>query len=54
MEPLMAVLLGALFLDERLSARQGVGGLLILTAAILLARADAPRPSEPGRAPEPG
>ena len=45
MEPLTAVLLGALFLDERLSARQGVGGLLILTAAVLLARSDAPDPS---------
>ena len=33
MEPLMAVVLGALFLDERLSARQVVGGLLILTAS---------------------
>lgn len=47
MEPLMAVVLGALFLDERLSGRQVLGGLLILTAAVMLARADAPRPSEP-------
>ncbi|QSQ21218.1 EamA family transporter [Pyxidicoccus parkwayensis] len=45
MEPLTAVVLGALFLDERLSARQVVGGLLILTAAVMLARADAPDPS---------
>ncbi|MFP2924326.1 DMT family transporter [Pyxidicoccus sp. 3LG] len=45
MEPLMAVVLGALFLDERLSARQVLGGLLILTAAVMLARADSPGPT---------
>jgi drug/metabolite transporter (DMT)-like permease len=42
MEPLTAVVIGALFMDERLSARQLLGGLLILTAAVMLARADAP------------
>jgi drug/metabolite transporter (DMT)-like permease len=41
LEPVMAVVLGALFLHERLSAMQGVGGLLILVAVVLLARADA-------------
>ncbi|MFP2905083.1 DMT family transporter [Pyxidicoccus sp. 3LFB2] len=45
MEPLTAVVIGALFMDERLSARQLVGGLLILTAAVMLARSDAPDPS---------
>lgn len=56
MEPLTAVVLGALFLDERLSARQVVGGLLILTAAVMLARSDAPDPSKaaPGGTPPPG
>ncbi|MGZ3457153.1 MAG: DMT family transporter, partial [Archangium sp.] len=37
-EPLVAVLLGAFVLGERLSLLQGVGGLLILTAVVLLAR----------------
>jgi drug/metabolite transporter (DMT)-like permease len=37
-EPLVAVLLGALLLGERLTLLQGVGGLLILTAVVLLAR----------------
>ncbi|HEX8433589.1 EamA family transporter, partial [Archangium sp.] len=41
-EPLVAVLLGAFFLGERLSLLQGVGGLLILTAVILLARPERP------------
>ncbi|MBF5045338.1 EamA family transporter [Aggregicoccus sp. 17bor-14] len=41
MEPLVAVLLGALFLHERLSAAQGVGGACILAAVVLLARLDA-------------
>ncbi len=39
-EPLVAVLLGAFVLGERLSVSQGVGGLLILTAVVLLARPD--------------
>ncbi|MBU8900032.1 DMT family transporter [Corallococcus sp. M34] len=47
LEPVMAVLLGALFLGERLDIRQGLGGVLILTAVVLLAR------SEGGRRPEP-
>ncbi|WP_228557146.1 DMT family transporter [Myxococcus sp. AB025B] len=42
MEPLTAVVLSALFLGERLSLRQGLGGVLILTAAVLLARSDVP------------
>lgn len=56
MEPLTAVVMGALFLDERLSARQVLGGLLILTAAVLLARSDAPDPSRgpPGTTGSPG
>lgn len=56
MEPLTAVVMGALFLDERLSARQVLGGLLILTAAVLLARSDAPDPSRgpPGSTGSPG
>jgi len=41
LEPLVAVLLGGLFLGERLSAAQGLGGLLILAAVVLLARLDA-------------
>jgi drug/metabolite transporter (DMT)-like permease len=41
-EPLGAVLLGALVLGERLSPRQGVGGLLILAAVLLLARPERP------------
>ncbi|PTL79583.1 DMT family transporter [Vitiosangium sp. GDMCC 1.1324] len=41
-EPLVAVLLGAFVLDERLSLLQGVGGLLILTAVVLLARPEKP------------
>lgn len=50
-EPLVAVLLGAFVLGERLSVLQGVGGLLILTAVVLLARPDKatfPRPSRTG------
>lgn len=43
LEPVMAVLLGALFLGERLSVRQGVGGLLILGAVVMLARLDTAR-----------
>ncbi|XXF78370.1 DMT family transporter [Myxococcaceae bacterium GXIMD 01537] len=43
MEPVMAVVLGALFLGERLSLRQGFGGLLILVAVVLLARRDSAR-----------
>ncbi|MBZ4421557.1 DMT family transporter [Myxococcus sp. RHSTA-1-4] len=46
MEPLTAVVIGALFMGERLSARQMLGGLLILTAAVMLARAGAPPSSE--------
>jgi drug/metabolite transporter (DMT)-like permease len=42
-EPVVAVLLGAAFLGERLSLLQGVGGLLILVAVGLLARADSTR-----------
>ena len=38
--PVVAVLLGAFVLGERLSVLQGVGGLLILTAVVLLARPD--------------
>ncbi|MCP3099223.1 EamA family transporter [Myxococcus sp. K15C18031901] len=58
MEPLTAVVLSALFLDERLSLRQVLGGALILTAAVLLARSDTPGeklppPGGPGAA-EPG
>lgn len=41
LEPLVAVLLGALFLGERLSVAQGLGGLCILAAVVLLARLDA-------------
>ena len=41
LEPLVAVLLGALFLGERLSALQGLGGVCILAAVVLLARLDA-------------
>ncbi len=52
-EPLVAVLLGALLLEERLSLPQGVGGLLILTAVVLLARPErplsVPHPSPSGR-----
>ncbi|TSC24069.1 DMT family transporter [Corallococcus sp. Z5C101001] len=40
LEPVMAVVLGALFLGERLSLRQGLGGLLILVAVAVLARSD--------------
>ncbi|WP_240356622.1 DMT family transporter [Myxococcus eversor] len=47
MEPLTAVVLSALFLDERLSLRQVLGGALILTAAVLLARSDTPGESLP-------
>lgn len=39
----MAVLLGALFLGERFSVRQGAGGLLILGAVVMVARLDAAR-----------
>ncbi|WP_171818275.1 DMT family transporter [Pyxidicoccus fallax] len=46
MEPLTAVVVGALFMGERLSVRQMLGGLLILTAAGMLARAGAPPASE--------
>jgi drug/metabolite transporter (DMT)-like permease len=49
LEPLTAVVIGALFMGERLSARQLLGGLLILFAAVMLARAGAPRPSEAPR-----
>ncbi|WP_338872178.1 DMT family transporter [Myxococcus stipitatus] len=42
MEPLTAVVLSVLFLDERLSLRQVLGGALILGAAVLLARSDMP------------
>lgn len=45
LEPLTAVVLGALFLSERLTPRQVLGGVLILGAAVLLARADMPRTS---------
>jgi drug/metabolite transporter (DMT)-like permease len=52
-EPLVAVLLGAFLLEERLSLLQGVGGLLILTAVVLLARPERPgaphHPSPSGR-----
>jgi drug/metabolite transporter (DMT)-like permease len=41
-EPLVTVLLGALVLGERLSLLQGVGGLLILAAVVLLARPEPP------------
>jgi drug/metabolite transporter (DMT)-like permease len=47
-EPLVSVLLGAFLLEERLSLLQGVGGLLILTAVVLLAR-----PERPGAPPHP-
>ncbi|MBN8472559.1 EamA family transporter [Corallococcus exiguus] len=50
LEPVMAVVLGALFLGERLSLRQGLGGLLILVAVVVLARSDSSRPAEPGTA----
>ncbi|QDE87629.1 permease [Myxococcus xanthus] len=45
LEPLTAVVLGALFLDEQLTPRQVLGGVLILGAAVMLARADVPRAS---------
>ncbi|MCP3136824.1 DMT family transporter [Pyxidicoccus xibeiensis] len=48
MEPLTAVVLSAIFLGERLSTRQMLGGLLILTAAVMLARADASQPEAAG------
>jgi drug/metabolite transporter (DMT)-like permease len=44
LEPVMAVVLGGIFLGERLSIRQGLGGLLILVAVILLAKGDTGRP----------
>ncbi|NOK08356.1 DMT family transporter [Corallococcus exercitus] len=44
LEPVMAVVLGAIFLGERLSLRQGLGGLLILVAVVVLARSDSVRP----------
>ncbi len=44
LEPVMAVVLGAIFLGERLSLRQGLGGLLILVAVVVLARSDPGRP----------
>ncbi|MFP2897086.1 DMT family transporter [Corallococcus sp. 4LFB] len=44
LEPVMAVVLGAIFLGERLSPRQGLGGLLILVAVMVLARSDPGRP----------
>ncbi|GMU07618.1 DMT family transporter [Corallococcus caeni] len=44
LEPVMAVVLGAIFLGERLSLRQGLGGLLILVAVVVLARNDSGRP----------
>ncbi|RKG56215.1 EamA/RhaT family transporter [Corallococcus sp. AB011P] len=51
LEPVMAVVLGAIFLGERLSLRQGLGGLLILVAVVVLARGDpGRRPAEPGAA----
>ncbi|RKG65543.1 EamA/RhaT family transporter [Corallococcus sp. CA054B] len=50
LEPVMAVVLGAIFLGERLSLRQGLGGLLILVAVVVLARSDSSRPAEPGTA----
>ncbi|RKH65671.1 DMT family transporter [Corallococcus aberystwythensis] len=50
LEPVMAVVLGAIFLGERLSPRQGLGGLLILVAVVVLARSDSRRPAEPGAA----
>jgi drug/metabolite transporter (DMT)-like permease len=48
----MAVVLGALFLGERLSWRQGLGGLLILVAVLVLARSDPNRPGSMARAAE--
>ena len=45
LEPLTAVVLSAIFLSERLTPRQVLGGMLILGAAMLLARADMPRAS---------
>lgn len=39
LEPVVTVVLAALVLDERLSAAQLVGGLLILAAVVVLARA---------------
>ncbi|RYZ37409.1 MAG: EamA/RhaT family transporter [Myxococcaceae bacterium] len=50
LEPVMAVVLGALFLGERLSPRQGLGGLLILVAVVVLARSDPARPEPASQA----
>ncbi|MCY1036769.1 EamA family transporter [Corallococcus sp. BB11-1] len=53
LEPVMAVVLGALFLGERLSLRQGAGGLLILVAVVVLAGSDPARPEPVSRAARP-
>jgi drug/metabolite transporter (DMT)-like permease len=42
-EPLFAVLLGAVFLDERLEAAQLLGVLLVATGVVMIARADTAR-----------
>lgn len=53
LEPVMAVVLGALFLGERLSLRQGAGGLLILVAVVVLARSEPARPEPVSQAASP-
>lgn len=47
LEPVVTVVLAALVLDERLSAAQLVGGLLILAAVVVLARAPLDRAVAP-------
>lgn len=47
LEPVVTVVLAALVLDERLSAAQLVGGLLILAAVVVLARAPLDRAAAP-------
>lgn len=44
-EPVVTVVLAWLVLDERLSAAQGVGAVLVLTAVVVLARAAVPPPA---------
>ena len=47
LEPVVTVVLAAVVLDERLSAAQLVGGLLILAAVVVLARAPLDRTEAP-------
>jgi drug/metabolite transporter (DMT)-like permease len=48
-EPLVAVLLGAVFLDERLTLHTVVGGVLILVAVGVVLDLRAPRTREPAQ-----